>query len=429
MNRSLSTFGFVLLSLAACQRTPERGEIAPRRAPSAGCNAAPTGTARVDNETRRDQQKLKTEAAEASVWVAVGQDFVRVARTHAEPGYYANAEACAQQALARDRADAGALQLMGLVLLNQHRFVEARTLARELLARHPEDSLSWGTLSDAELELGHVSQAVAAAQQMMDRKPNLPSYGRAAHLRWLEGDREGAKRVYQQAIAAGSEHKDREPRAWMMVQAAWVFWHEGDYAGAAAGFDLALREVPDYPAALEGQGRAALALGKYHDAIGWLTRALEAHPLPETAWYLGDAYSLAGDAAAARAAYARVERDAARLDPRMLSLFYSSKAREPARALELARAAYAERQDWYSKDALAFALYRNAQPHEARRLAREVIALGIPDARLIYHAGLIERAAGDITAGDALVERALQLNPRFDPLLTGGARATITARL
>jgi Flp pilus assembly protein TadD len=149
----------------------------------------------------------------------------------------------------------------------------------------------------------------------------------------------------------------------------------------------------------------------------------------ETAWWLGDAYALAGDEPAASAAYARVVRDGARLDPRTLSLFYSSKAREPAQALRLARSAYAERQDAYSKDALAFALYRSGQPAEAARLAREAVALGTPDARLLYHAGLIERAAGDAVSGDALIERALRLNPRFDPLLTGAAHATITARL
>jgi tetratricopeptide (TPR) repeat protein len=428
MKRSMSTVG-LMLTLVACQGTAGGSKATPVRALAARCDAAPSGDSSAAIDTRRDQLKLKAADADANAWLAVGQDFVRMARTHAEPRYYLQAEACAREALARSPEEAGAQRLMGLVLLNQHRFADARALGLELLARHPEDAVSWGTLSDAELELGNIPAAIAAAQQMMDRKPNLPSYGRAAHLRWLQGDTQGAKFVYQQAIAAGREHKDHEPRAWMLVQAAWLFWHEGDYAGAAAGFDLALREVADYPAALEGKGRAALAQGEYRAAIGWLSRALAAHPLVETAWALGDAYSLAGDEPAARVAYARVARDGARLDPRTLSLFYSSKAREPEQALRLAQSAYAERQDGYSKDALAFALYRAGQLSEATRLAREVIALGTPDARLLYHAGLIERAAGDAASGEALMARALHLNPRFDLLLTGAAHATITARL
>jgi hypothetical protein len=55
--------------------------------------------------------------------------------------------------------------------------------------------------------------------------------------------------------------------------------------------------------------------------------------------------------------------------------------------------------------------------------------LGTPDARLLYHAGLIERAAGDAEHGAQLIQRALELNPRFDPLLTGDAHAAVTAKL
>jgi tetratricopeptide (TPR) repeat protein len=405
------------------------GGETPAPAKPVECSEGSTVNPLVDLDMRRHLSQLTAANTEPGAWVTAGRDFVRVARTHAEPSYYAQSEACARGALERSPSDAGALQLMGLTLLNQHRFREAQVLANDMLSQHPEDAVSWGTLSDAELELGHVDAAIAAGQAMMDRKPNLPSYGRAAHLRWLQGDREGAKRVYEQAIASGREQKDHEPSAWMIVQAAWVFWHEGDYAGAAAGFELALHTLPEYPPALEGKGRAALAQADYRAAIGLLQRAYNAHPLVETAWWLGDAYTLAGDALAARAAYEHVTRDGARLDPRTLAAFYATKAREPAQALRLARAAYAERQDIYSKDVLAFALYRNAELNEALPLAREAIALGTPDARLLFHAGLIEAAAGDETAGRALMKRALTLNPRFDPLLLGAMHATLTAQL
>jgi tetratricopeptide (TPR) repeat protein len=77
-----------------------------------------------------------------------------------------------------------ALRLRGLVLLNDHEFAKARDLAKQMLERDADDALSWGTKSDAELELGDTAAAIESAQRMMDLKPNLPSYGRAAHLRW-----------------------------------------------------------------------------------------------------------------------------------------------------------------------------------------------------------------------------------------------------
>ncbi|HKU37835.1 MAG TPA: tetratricopeptide repeat protein [Polyangiales bacterium] len=365
-------------------------------------------------------------AQSPDAFVLAGSDFVRRARAKSEPDLYRNAEVCAAQALELDPEHAGALRLQGLVLLNDHRFERARQLAQRMLAQNPEDTLSWGTLSDANLELGDLAGAIEAAQRMLDIKPNLPGYGRAAHLRWLQGDVAGAKRLYERAIASGSGNKDPEPRAWMIVQAAWLFWHEGDYRGADAGFELALRSVRDYAPALEGKGRTALASGDYATAVRWLERAERARPSVETSAQLADAYALAGDRERAAALYARLPNEG-RHDPRGLALYYATHALQPSAALELARSEYAQRKDLYSKDVLALALWRNGQFAEADRLARQAIAAGTPDARLLYHAGLIRSAAARDEAGkregQALMTRALQLNPGFDPILTGERHA------
>jgi tetratricopeptide (TPR) repeat protein len=264
-----------------------------------------------------------------------------------------------------------------------------------------------------------------AAQRMLDLKPNLPSYGRAAHLRWLQGDSAGAKLLYQQAIHAGEAQKDPEPRAWMIVQAAWLFWHEGDYRGAQAGFDAALAQLPKYAPALEGKGKAALALGDYVDAVRWLEQAYQAHPLIETAWWLGDAYQLKGDAAQARKYHERVERDGERLDPRTLALYLATRDREPEKALRLARAEHAQRADVWSKDVLAWASYRAGLLQDALKLSAEALAHGTKDARLLYHAGVIRRAAGASAEGDALIEQATRLNPYFDRILLGRTDGTL----
>lgn len=366
-------------------------------------------------------------AAGASPLVEAAQVHLRRARVSFDPGEHARARTCVDAALAREPEHAGARRLDSLLLLNDHRFAEARDAARRLVADNPQDALSWGTLSDALLELGELAGAIEAAQHMMDLKPNLPAYGRAAHLRWLQGDTAGAKRLYELAIAVGGAQRDREPRAWMISEAARLFWHEGDYRGAAAGFELALREVPDYAPGLEGRGRAALSLADYPGAIQWLERALRARPLPETAWLLGDAYTLAGDRARAELAYARVEREGAAHDPRTLALFLASQGRDPERALRLARAEHAARSDLYANDALALALHRAGQQREADRHATSALEHGTPDARLLYHAGLIKRALGQDDKAGALIAEALRLNPRFDPVLLA-RDGVVTAR-
>lgn len=359
-------------------------------------------------------------------FVLAGEGFVRKARAKSDANLYRNAEACAAKALELDPEHLGAQRLSGLVLLNDHQFERARDLALRMLARKREDALSWGTLSDAYLELGDLPAAIDAAQRMFDIKPNLPSYGRAAHLRWLQGDTAVAKRLYQLAIASGVGQKDPEPRAWMIAQAAWVFWHEGDYRGADAGFDLALRTLPEYAPALEGKGRVSLANRDYAAAIGWLERAQRAKPSVEVSAALGDAYALSGATEQAAAVYARIEREG-RHDPRSVALFLATHDRQPSAALELARTEYQQRKDLYTKDVLALALYRNGRFAEADQLARQALASGTRDARLLYHAGLIRSAASREAAGkaegQALMAEALHMNPGFDLILSGERHA------
>lgn len=421
-----ATLGSVLLAAAlpACSANPQSKTA--QRAPlsaEALCLQAPDATRAPAPELTRAQQRARSTPALAAAWVATGHAFVQRARRIAAPELYRNVQGCAEAALARSPDDAAALQLETLVLLNDHRFAQARDRMRALLASRPDDAAAWQLRSDAELELGELDQAIESAQRMMDLKPNLQAYGRAAHLRWLQGDVAAARRLYELAIRAGRQHADPEPRAFMICQAALVFWHAGDYVGADAGFDLALAQLPDYPAAQEGKGRVALSRGDYPAAIRWLDKAHARTGLAETAWMLGDAYQLAGQHARAQEVHEQLVQSARRHDPRTLAAFFAAKNRDIPEAIRLARAELTQRADLYTKDVLAYALYRAGQLDEAARLSDEALAAGTQDARLLFHAGTIAAARGDRSRAAALTERALKLNPSFDPLLVAQARA------
>jgi tetratricopeptide (TPR) repeat protein len=213
--------------------------------------------------------------------------------------------------------------------------------------------------------------------------------------------------------------------AWALVQTALVFWHEGDYAGADAGFDLALQRFGGYPPALVGKARVAIASGRYADAIRYSRLALERNPSVETRWLLGDALLLAGDASAASETWDRVISEGRVHDRRTLSSFYAREKRNGSEAVSLARQEHHDRPGSYSKDALAWALYRAGELDEARTLSDEVLRVGTPDARLLYHAGAIRMATGDVTSGKDLVRRALRLNPAFDAFEAKEAAALV----
>ena len=318
-------------------------------------------------------------------------------------------------------ANRAASNLVGIVLVNEHKFDEARDLAQQILQRAPMDLMALGTLSDAYLEVGRYEEATTAAQKMMDMKPSLPSYTRASYLAWLRGDEKTALENIHEAIDAGKDPKDPEPRCWVMVQAAMIFWHKGDYPGADAGFKATLKECPDYPPALVGTGRVALGAGDFERARSVLELAFKESPLAVTAWLLGDARAGAGDAKGAEDAYGKVVKIGRGTDPRTLALFWATKDREHDEALRFVEKEKKVRDDLYTEDTLAWALYRLGRFADARAASEKATALGTKDARLLYHAGAIRIAAGDRAAGEKLVKEALALNPKFD--VTGSAEA------
>jgi tetratricopeptide (TPR) repeat protein len=380
----------------------------------------------VDGRIRELQARLQHPPSKAEAWVALGQAWVRKARSDGDPLHYLSADASAQMALRLSPDDRGAQDLQGLVLLNNHRFEEARALAQSVVEKAPEDAPAWGNLSDALCDLGRYPDAARAAQRMMDLKPNLASYARASYLLWLKGNVAGAKESARLAIDAGGDRRDPEPLAWVLVQAASIFWHEGDVEGAEAGFHRALDVLPGFPPALVGTARVALAQGRPAAAAVLLTDAFQKRPLAETAGLLADARRLSGDGPGAEAAEREVFREGRGGDGRTLSLYLSTHGKEVDEALALAERELVTRDDVYTEDTLAWALYRKGRLPEARAASDRAMALGTPDARLLYHAGAIRLAAGEHLAGLALVRRALSLNPAFDPVSAPEARALLS---
>ena len=72
-------------------------------------------------------------------------------------------------------------------------------------------------------------------------------------------------------------------------------------------------------------------------------------------------------------------------------------------------------------------LYKAGQPEAARAAMAEALRLGTRDARLFYHAGMIERALGNTEAAAAYLRQALATNPHFHPRHADEARRALEA--
>ena len=390
--------------LGACQMNhPTQAARLKNSAPCAVALTPHRGAERVDAEIIRLQQAVQQAeqraADTAPTLERLGWAFIEKARRSYDPGFYKLAEQCAaclQQQHERTQKTARsyeALLLRGHVLQNLHRFKEAEPLARELADRrglHFDHAL----LGDVLMEQGRLDEAAAAYQKMMDLKPGLQAYSRAAHLRWLKGDLDGAREMIALAVQAASP-RDAEAAAWVYTRAALYEWQASVMKTARASCDAALQTLPDYAPALLLQGRLLLAADKASEAVAPLQRAAQLNPLPEYQWTLADALREAGREAEARAIEAQLAAHGATDDPRTYALYLATRGTPGVLAVKLAEAERAARADVFTLDAQAWALARAGRTDEAQGLMRRALAAGTRDARLHFHAALIAAQTGD----------------------------------
>jgi tetratricopeptide (TPR) repeat protein len=396
----LSGLGALLLAKARHQPAESCGSStsAPSALVSGNDPCAPAlvshqGNDKVDLEIQRLQAAARSVPKRSDLMTRLGWAFITKARLSCDPGYYKLAEQCALCVQATNAENPDALLLQGHIWQSLHKFKEAEPLARKLITMRA-DAFDYGLLGDVLMEQGHLSEAVVAYQKMIDLKPNLQSYTRVAHARWLKGDIEGAIEAMRMAITAGSP-REPEPTAWAYTRFGIYEFQAGDFMTAARSADLALQFAQDYAAALLLRGRILLSQGKPTEAIEPLQRAATVNPLPEYQWILADALQEAGRSEAAAEVESRLMRTGALNDPRTFALYLATMGQQVQQALKLAQEELNTRADVFTMDALAWALKANGRFAEAQDYSKKSLSEGTQDARLYYHAGCIAMANGD----------------------------------
>ena len=349
-------------------------------------------TPAVTDDIAKLQEDLRAHRDAARAAEHLGYRFIARARLSNDTGDYKVAEqaaACLESIVPDEPA---AWLLRGHVLHQMHRFSEAEAIARRLVAVR-EFVLDFGLLGDALMEQGRVAEAAGAYQKMIDLKPFYQSYTRAAHLRWLKGDLNGAIEMMNAAVK-GASPRDRESVAWAYSRLAMYELQRGRLAEAERMADASLQFVPDYAAALLARGRIQLAQNKNAAAAGTLERAARLNPLPEYQWTLADALRLLDRTDEAAALEKKLAGDGPSGDPRTFALYLSTRRQDGEKAVDLARREMEKRADVFTLDALAWALASAGQIQEASALMARALAEGTEDGRLFFHAAVIAAADG-----------------------------------
>jgi tetratricopeptide (TPR) repeat protein len=370
--------------------------------------APQTGDTRTDKEISRLQQQIRNGRNLQLGLEQLGWAFVAKARESFDPGFYKLAEQCARCIAKRNPKSQEAMLLRAHVLQNLHRFKESETLA-QCLVQERGLSFDYGLLGDALMEQGRLNDAVEAYQRMMNLKPDLRAYARAAHMRWLKGDLAGAIDAMQLAVSAASP-SDAESAAWVNTRLAFYQFQAGRVNEAEQRCAFALSLQNNYPPALLLQGRILLGRSKIREAVDVLQTAAKLNPLPEYQWTLAEALRAAGRENEASAVDRTLRQHGASSDRRTLALFLATRRENPETALRLAQEELDSRSDIFTHDALAWSLAAAGNLTEAHSEMQRALVEGTEDGRLFFHAAVIASEAGHAAEAERWLRKASELS-------------------
>ncbi|MEZ5292408.1 MAG: tetratricopeptide repeat protein [Vicinamibacterales bacterium] len=383
---------------SALQAPQPRGDSTPRAPLGANALAAGPGTP-AERKIALAKEKIAGAPDHAHGFTDLALALTQRARETADPRYYVEADAMVQKALELQPNDFEALKVRTWALLGQHKFAAALELATALNTRVPDDLMVYGMLTDANIELGRYDEAEASAQWMLDLRPgNIPAFTRTAYLRELFGDLEGALELMT-GVMNRMPFQETEDRAWVLTQIGHLELLQGRHDAAEQALQQALALFPDYHYALGGLADVRTAQKRFREAADLQARRYARAPHPENLYELAEAEARAGRSEDAAASYRAFEKGALAESAgddnanRELIAYYAGPGKKPAEALRIAEREIARRGDVYTRDAYAWALFKNGRTADARNEIAKVLDVGVRHPRVLEHAALIRAGA------------------------------------
>ncbi len=323
----------------------------------------------------------------------LGWAYVSQARNLFDDGYYQFALQTANCIELEQPNSNEALLLKAYVKIQLHEFKQAEDLAKQLIEQRGY-WFEYGILGDAMMEQGNLIAAEQAYQTMMNQRPGSQAYTRAAHLRWLTGDLDGAVEMMSMAVKSHRTQKSQSA-AWTQTQLGFYLFSAKDFEAAEGLVNSALSSYENYPPALFLKSRLYLAKNQPNEAVDALYKAIESNPLPQYQWYLIEILRLIGKAEQAAETENQLANHGPVQDPRTYALYLATNKKQNEFALSLTQAELTKRQDIFSHDAMAWALYADSQIDAALKHINLALAEGTKSARLFFHAAIINKAAGN----------------------------------
>jgi tetratricopeptide (TPR) repeat protein len=324
-----------LLAVAACA------------SPRAATPAAATQTSSLQRDAESLQAKLRRVPQDAAAWARLGATHVELARVTYDPQHYSRADRALTESL-RLKPDGNGEAFIGRgALANaKHEFTEAREWGQRAVSALPDSAAAQGVLVDALTQLGDDAGASVALQRMLDLRPGVASFTRAAYHFELHGRLDEARGALERALESASSPDE----------AAFCRLHLDRLEGRTDESTETRREL------------------------------VSKVPSPENLVKYGEALDKAGRTAEARTQYDLALRQLRALGgDDLTAALVSADHGDPAEALRFAEKEWAKRQSVFTADAMAWALHVSKRPAEALPYSDRAVALGWRDPEVLRH--------------------------------------------
>jgi len=379
--------------------------------------AANSPASPADARIQKAQALIQMSQREAEGYNLLASAYLQKARETGDLSFNTKAQAALQSVFAIEPQNYDVLKLQAKLLLSNHRFKDALEVCKRAQLSRQDDADVYGAITDANVELGNYAEAVAAAQKMVDLRPDTSAYSRIAYLRSLHGDTVGAIKAMRVAVRA-ADPGDREAMAWCRVQLGNELLNAGRRDEAEREYDQALLIFPGHRLASEAKARSRAAAGDLNTALAIYNEQQAKSPSADVALALGDLYTQLGRTEEAKRNYdvfEVLERQNVELEKswRHLIYYWLDPDKNLTEALTQARMEREQRKDVFTCDLLAWALFKNGDMPAAKAAMKETLRLGTKDARISYHAGMIFSASRSQSAAKKYLKQAAG-NPALD---------------
>src|SRR5215472_7213967 len=272
-----------------------------------GPNSAEVKLSPAERNIMQARRLIENNPKDFEAYNALALALSRRARETSDVAYYAQAEEALKNSFALSPDNFDGARIHAWLLLGKHEFASALEEATRLNKRMPDDVMTYGFLTDANVELGNYKDAEAAAQWMLDLRPgNLAGLTRAAYLRELFGDPEGALELMNMALES-TPPAEVEDAAWILTQMAHLELAMGRAFEAEKYLQQALTLFPKYHYTLGNLAKVRIEQKRYEEAILLFKQRCQAAPHAENVFDLAEALQLAGRTEEAKKAFAEFE--------------------------------------------------------------------------------------------------------------------------